>query len=126
MGGLLSRASVKRAVVRCALGLGAGLLLHCADPGASDASCYEVGAPPDGTGAGAPDYCRWPMSQLPDPPPGFSFTRKVGVGFHPTDDEPCDPCDTDRFDALLHAEVEGVGPRAAGKSTGPPVPVRAG
>lgn len=50
-------------------------------------------------------HCGWPAGQLPEPPSGFARTNRVGVEFTASDDAPCDPCDTERFDGLLKERI---------------------
>lgn len=50
-------------------------------------------------------YCHWAPGELPQPPDGYAKTFRVFATFEPTEDEPCDPCDVERFEALLHAKV---------------------
>lgn len=50
-------------------------------------------------------YCHWDPGELPEPSAGYARTYTIFTSFIPTDDEPCDPCDIERFEALLHEEV---------------------
>lgn len=50
-------------------------------------------------------YCHWGPGELPERPEGYARTYTVSASFIPTEDQPCDPCDVERFEALLHEEV---------------------
>ena len=68
--------------------------------------CYARDASLDYTGNLAfKPFCDWDDG-LPEPPQGTEYTWKVTACFEPTDDKPCDPCDVERFDALLKAKIE--------------------
>jgi hypothetical protein len=74
--------------------------------------CYEQLPRPPEPDSGTPEeivklpYCSWTVSTLPDPPEGYAFTHRVSAHFVPSEDDPCDPCDVDRLDALLRAAIE--------------------
>lgn len=51
-------------------------------------------------------YCSYTFSTVPNPPEGNGFTHRVGYGFVPSADTPCDPCDIDRLDSLLRSTIE--------------------
>ena len=50
-------------------------------------------------------YCHWDPGEVPEPPEGYAKTFRVFTSFEPSDGEPCDPCDAERFEALLQAKV---------------------
>lgn len=72
----------------------------------SDAQCYirDPGLDWEGDPLSGPHYCG--EFRLPDPPEGYARVNQVFVAFEPTEDQPCDPCDVERFDELLRAEIE--------------------
>ena len=65
----------------------------------------EYSEPEPGTLAPNIPYCGQILGIGPEPPDGYGFTHRVGVGFVPSEDEPCDPCDVERFDELLRAAI---------------------
>jgi len=71
--------------------------------------CYEVleyvAPPPDTLPPDLP-YCSVTFGTVPRPPDGYGFTHRVGLAFVPTEDEPCDPCDVERFEEMFRAAIE--------------------
>jgi len=71
--------------------------------------CYEeveYVAPEPGTLPPDFPYCTQTLGFGPEPPDGYGFTHHVDMGFVPSEDEPCDPCDVDRLDGLLRAAIQ--------------------
>lgn len=94
-------------IVAAVVATGGSLFLCACSDRPSEESCYPRDSAPDSDPSDPfPPYCRWPSGELPEPPDGFEFTRKVFVAFEPTEDAPCDPCDLERFDAMLRAKIE--------------------
>lgn len=91
------------------LGLALAVVLAGSCGPQSEDECYEslprpqIDATQDPT---ALPYCVWTSSTLPDPPEGYAFTHRVSASFVPSENEPCDPCDVERLDALLRAAID--------------------
>lgn len=89
------------------LATGTALATSCRPP--VEDECYETLPRPEIDPTQDPTtlpYCSWTVSTLPDPPEGYAFTYRVSASFVPSEDEPCDPCDVERLDALLRAAIE--------------------
>lgn len=86
--------------------LGAALGLACAER-PEEGECYprDVSLDLEDPQDRLRQTCGWDEG-LPVPPDGIEHTWTVSVGFVPTEDEPCDPCDVERIDALLQAKIE--------------------
>lgn len=87
------------------------LVLACAmacsedDPSSGEASCYALDPELPIIPPSVP-HCNWQPGEFPAPPKGYAKTNRVSVEFLPSDDEPCDPCNVELFDALLKTEIE--------------------
>lgn len=53
-----------------------------------------------------PTYpCHWTYEEQPAIPEGYEFRHVIGAWI-PKSDEPCDPCDAERWDALLQEALD--------------------
>lgn len=69
--------------------------------------CVEIDPSRDFTGSPSRrEICGWELGLPPGPAAGYAKAHRVSVAFPVTDDAPCDPCDMERFEDLLRAEVE--------------------
>jgi hypothetical protein len=95
--------------VAIAAGLAAAALLGTSCHRQVETQCYDVLPRPEVDPTQLPPdlpFCDVTVSTVPDPPDGYGFTHRVGAGFVPTDDDPCDPCDLERFEELLRAAIQ--------------------
>jgi hypothetical protein len=78
----------------------------CADDSTSsdDGACYPLDPMLPSEPPSFP-YCEWAAGQLPEPPDGYERMNTVSVAFTPTEEIPCDPCNTAHFDALLKDRI---------------------
>jgi hypothetical protein len=81
-------------------------VVACNDDSAED-GCYELDPMLEYTPPFIP-HCEWRPGELPEPASGYDNAWPITVTFVPTEDEPCDPCDTERLDARLKAKIEEV------------------
>jgi hypothetical protein len=92
--------SLRRLILMSALLVAAG----CSDDG-QEANCYPLDPMLDYEWPSLP-LCDYHASEIPEPPPGYAHRYRVGVIFVPTEENPCEPCDRDHFDALLKSQIK--------------------
>ena len=88
-----------RPLLSCALVSAIG----CGDD--ADPNCYPLDPMLEFTAPSIP-LCEYRSSEIPPPPAGYANRYRVGAAFTPTDENPCDPCDREHFDALLKAQIQ--------------------
>lgn len=97
------RSHLKQAILIVAT-MSASSVAGCSDD-ETNQRCYPLDPMLEYTPPFIP-LCEWPAGELPEPPPEYEYTNRVTAVFEPTDDQPCDPCDLELFDALLKKEIQ--------------------